>query len=134
MVDASRLRKLNWYPDTFMAIGSPSGAIRSTLISSPGKHPISINLTDISRSVNSFTIPFSPTSSCESLIYYTLTEQMYILFKLNPNKDSLFYVNRYLIVTITLSEKKLSCIDNCFIKFYVLCDIICKLCLQCDKV
>ena len=41
IVAASSFRMLRWYPETQIAIGSPSGAMRVTLIISPGMQPIS---------------------------------------------------------------------------------------------
>ena len=50
MLAASFTRRLRWYPDTEMEIGSPKGAICSILIFSPGTQPISMSFKNNSLS------------------------------------------------------------------------------------
>jgi hypothetical protein len=49
-----------------MQTGSPKGALKTIITSSPGKHPISINFNDISSSLKESIIALSPHASSES--------------------------------------------------------------------
>ena len=57
---ASFKRRLREYPATCTEIGSPSGAIKSTLTLSPGIQPISMSFKKISLLEKDSIIPFSP--------------------------------------------------------------------------
>lgn len=63
-VEASALRKLNKYPATEMAIGSPSGAIRSSFTISPGVQPISNNFNAMCLSVKESMMALCPIFNC----------------------------------------------------------------------
>ena len=60
IASASFRRRLRVYPATWIEMGSPKGAIFSTLISSPGTHPISSSFKKRSESSIEWMIADSP--------------------------------------------------------------------------
>ena len=76
---AARLR-IRSYPEMWIQIGSPRGAIYFMLTTSPGKQPISSSFSEISLSVTFFISPDSP-----GIKFATVFK---MLFRFCLNKDS----------------------------------------------
>lgn len=68
---ASSNLRLRLYPATAIEIGSPSGAIFSTLIISPGTQPISINFKNMSFFSNECILALDPVDNSDNLFIAT---------------------------------------------------------------
>jgi hypothetical protein len=71
---ASLLRMLSRYPATVITMGSPNGAIASTLMYSPGMQPISMSFTFAALLSNCCMNPEWPTASSESFFNAMIRE------------------------------------------------------------
>ena len=82
---ASFSLRLRLYPETDIEIGSPNGAMNSTLIGSPGIQPISMSLINISSFSKECMIPFCPVFS--SLNLFILISVVSSITLQTSNKD-----------------------------------------------
>src|SRR5687768_1434709 len=88
MVAASSILRESSYPETLIHTGSPKGALKLKRTGTPGKHPISINLTDRYSSVKPAIIPTSPGFISDTFLgFSTIT-----LFRLILNKAKIWVV------------------------------------------